>query len=173
MTARMANNINGIFIDGVSINAYIYAILAFILLALIIYKSVSKNTLGIKNIGRMILIAIFCFWIALELLFTVNYINFSASDFSMLFRKPLEIKWALTSPPGLFEFTQLVDKNIHNASKLALVTPGEYFTIKTKYFLAPRNLVDTLEAEYIAGYGIQPGRYKIFASTPYGWVAKK
>lgn len=174
MTARMVNNIAGPTINGTPVNAYIYMLLTAIAAGLILYAFLRRSKINWPEIGKKLLVIIFAFWLLLEARGTLNYLSYLTDDLTALFGKTLDEKRAITSPVGLYEFTQLVNRSAPKGTKVALLYPpqNDFIWIKLKYYIAPLYITDEAHADFVAGYLVEPN-YKYFANTQYGWVAKK
>lgn len=173
MTNRMVNNIVGMTLDSVSANLYIYLSIGFLVFAWVMFEVYKNKPFSIKDLGRKLLIITFAFWLLLEAHSFINCFSYTIDDFTQLFGKSIDEKHAITSPIGLYEFCQMVKKEIPADAKVYLVpAPDEYVNIKLNYYLAPYNATNSNEAEYLIGYMINPGTLKIEKYTQYGWIAK-
>jgi len=174
VTARMVNNIAGISINDLSINVYLYFLAGVIGAAYVSYEIYKSNKVAWVNLGKVLMITVFLFWCLMEARISMNYFSYFQDDLNNLAGRSLEEKRIITSPPGLYEFTQLVKKHTRIGDKIAIINPpDEFIEIKLNYYLFPYNKVSTNEAQFIAGYFVMPGGYKYFANTQYGWIANK
>src|SRR3989339_665476 len=178
MTARMVNDINGVVIDGLSLNVYIYVIIFFLVISWLLFEFYKKIPFDFMDLGRKTLILMFVFWSLMEIKSTLNYISYAQDDFRLFSYKTLDQKRMETPTEGLYKFAKLVEEKTPKEAKIKffILNNDDFIKIKLKYYLAPThfNQVESLEAaEYIAGYGVNFMPKNILGATPYGWVAKR
>jgi len=178
MTARMVNNINGVIINDLSLNVYVFGMIFLVVVLWIFFDFYKNNFFNFKDLGRKTLIIIFVFWSLMEIKSTLNYISYAQDDFRLFSYKTLDQKRMETPTEGLYKFAKLVEEKTPKEAKIKffILNNDDFIKIKLKYYLAPThfNQVESLEAaEYIAGYGVNFMPKNILGATPYGWVAKR
>jgi hypothetical protein len=174
MTGRTVNNIIGPTMDGTSIKVYLYLLVGLSVFTWVMYDLFRSLSVDWKDLGRKILILVFAFWAAMEARSALNYISYFRNDLVQLYGKSLDQKRSLTSPEGLFEFTQFIKKEIPPGKTVGILHPrDEYIDLKIYYYLHPIEKVDPARADYVAGYMSYPKNIKIWKQSRYGWIVKK
>ncbi|OGC13697.1 hypothetical protein A3J90_01955 [candidate division WOR-1 bacterium RIFOXYC2_FULL_37_10] len=176
MTARMVNNINGVIINDLSLNVYVFGMIFLVVVLWIFFDFYKNNFFNFKDLGRKTLIIIFIFWALMEIRTSQNYISYAENDYKAFFGKTLDQKRAETPTTGLYQFVQLIKEKTPKGAKIKFFSLNDDFVkMKLKYYLAPThfNQVELEEAEYVAGYGVNFAPRYVLGSTSYGWVTKK
>jgi len=150
---RTVNFMYGPKINGVTVNIYIYYLIALLSMLVIAYGYVRSKDLGVAisdGSKKMIVICLF-FWVILDLRMMLDQTRSVILDAQTFYGKSLEEKQALTTPGDFYGFLSLADSKLPNGSSFNILSPSYYyFKEKAVYYLYPRHIDDN--AAYVLVY---------------------
>lgn len=159
---RTVNFIYGPKINGITVNLYIYYLIASLSMLVIAYEYIRSKDLSmtISNGSKKIFVICLFFWVILDLRVLFDQARTAVLDTQAFYGKSLEEKRAITTLGDFYGFLSLADSKIPTGSDFNILSPSYYyFKEKAVYYLYPRHLDDN--AAYVLAYNPDRSQDKI------------
>ena len=150
---RTVNFMYGPKINGITVNIYIYYLIASLSMLMIAYEYIRSKDLSmtISNGSKKIIVICLFFWVILDLRVLFDQARSVILDTQTFYGKSLKEKQALTTLGDFYGFLSFADSKIPNGSSFNILSPSYYyFKEKAVYYLYPRHIDDN--AAYVLVY---------------------
>jgi len=138
---RTFNFIYGPKINGITVNIYIYCLMAA-LFALVLANELIRSrdpSKAFNNNSKIMIITCLIFWMALDLRYMFDQARSVILDTQTFCGKSLKEKQALTTLGDFYGFLSFADPKIPEGSSFNILhPPNYYFMEKAKYYLYPK-----------------------------------
>lgn len=150
---RSVNFIYGPKINKLSVNLFIYFLIAALSVIIFSIEFIRSRDFGItlSKSSKKIIIACLVFWMLLDMRIMFDQIRTAILDTQLFFGKTLDTKRALTTLGDFYGFVSFSNSKMPSGSSFNLIAPTNYyFREKSVYYLYPIFYDDN--AEYILVY---------------------
>jgi len=138
---RTFNFIYGPKINGITVNIYIYYLMAALFALVLACELIKAGDLSkaLNKSSKIMIITCLIFWMALDLRYMLDQARSVILDTQTFYGKSLKEKQALTTLGDFYGFLSFADSKIPESSGFNILHPPYYyFSEKAKYYLYPK-----------------------------------